>query len=101
MDHSPGNTLIKKETADRYSFYLVDLNRMNFHRSMNFEMRMKNLSRLTPKKDMVAVMSNEYAKLYQEQSESEIAARMWFYTDDFQKKFMKKIELKKRFLFRK
>ncbi len=102
LDHSPGNTLIKKGFNGQYEFYLVDLNRMNFHDSaLNFETRMKNLSHLTPKKDMVLLMSNEYAKLYQEQSESEIAARMWFYTDDFQKKFMKKIELKKRFLFRK
>jgi hypothetical protein len=102
LDHSPGNTLIKKTANGKYEFYLVDLNRMIFHDSaLCFETRMKNLSHLTPKKDMVLLMSNEYAKLYQEQSEFEIAARMWFYTDNFQKKFKKKIALKKRFLFRK
>ena len=98
LDHSPGNTLIKKVAESKYDFFLVDLNRMNFHESMDFEMRMKNLSRLTPKKEMVAIMSNEYAKLYPK-SESEILERMWFYTDDFQKKFHKKIRLKKKLKF--
>ena len=98
LDHSPGNTLIKKVAESKYDFFLVDLNRMNFHESMDFEMRMKNLSRLTPKKEMVAIMSNEYAKLYPK-SESEILERMWFYTDDFQKKFHKKIRIKKKLKF--
>ncbi|MBT3588960.1 MAG: Kdo domain containing protein, partial [Flavobacteriaceae bacterium] len=32
LDHSPGNTLIKKnKNTGKYDFYLVDLNRMNFH----------------------------------------------------------------------
>lgn len=99
LDHSPGNTLIKKTADGRYEFYLVDLNRMNFHNTLDFEIRMKNLSHLTPKKEMVEVMSNEYAKLYQGKSEAEIFQRMWFYTDDFQKKFHKKIRLKKRLKF--
>jgi hypothetical protein len=98
LDHSPGNTLIKKVAESKYDFFLVDLNRMNFHERMDFEMRMKNLSRLTPKKEMVAIMSNEYAKLYPK-SESEILERMWFYTDDFQKKFHRKIRLKKKLKF--
>src|SRR5690554_8122605 len=53
-DHSPGNTLIKVEENQSYSFYLVDLNRMNFHSQMPFEQRMYNLRRLTPKKEMIA-----------------------------------------------
>jgi hypothetical protein len=54
LDHSPGNTLIVKTGPGQYRFYLVDLNRMQFHTHMPFEMRMKNLSRLTPKKDMLS-----------------------------------------------
>jgi hypothetical protein len=60
---------------------------------------MKNLSRLTPKKEMVAVMSNEYAKLYPQQSESVIFEKMWMETDEFQIKFHKKIKMKKRLKF--
>lgn len=56
-DHSPGNTLIKKSNEGSYEFFLVDLNRMNFHDKMDTELRMKNLSRLTPKKEMVKIMS--------------------------------------------
>ena len=98
LDHSPGNTLIKKKMDESYDFYLVDLNRMNFHQTMNFELRMKNLSRLTPKKEMVAIMSEEYAKLYQK-SEKEVFEKMWYYTNEFQEKYYRKKRLKKRFLF--
>jgi len=60
LDHSPGNTLIKK-IGDKYEFYLVDLNRMVFG-PLDFETRIKNFSRLTIHKSMVEVMSDEYAK---------------------------------------
>ena len=99
LDHSPGNTLIKKTVEGNYDFFLVDLNRMNFHESMDFESRMKNLSHLTPKKDMIAVMSNEYSKLYPAQTEAEIFEKMWFYTNDFQVRFAKKRRLKKKLKF--
>ncbi len=98
MDHSPGNTLIKKEDENQYSFYLVDLNRMKFHESMSIELRMKNLSRLTPKKEMVAIMSNEYAKL-SGQHESQIFQLFWQETSDFQQRYHKKIRLKKKLKF--
>jgi hypothetical protein len=99
LDHSPGNTLIKKNAEGSYDFFLVDLNRMNFHDSMDFDMRMKNLSHLTPKKEMIAVMSNEYSKLYSAQSEADIFEKMWFYTQDFQERFAKKRRLKKKLKF--
>lgn len=98
LDHSPGNTLIKKITEDRYDFFLVDLNRMEFHDTMSFEMRMKNLCRLTPIKEMVAVMSNEYAKLYGE-SEQKTFDTLWKYTADFQEQFYRKKRLKKKLKF--
>jgi len=98
LDHSPGNTLIKKNTAGNYDFFLVDLNRMEFHESMSFEMRMKNLCRLTPLKEMVAVMSNEYAKLYTE-SEQKTFDTLWKYTADFQEQFYRKKRLKKKLKF--
>lgn len=67
---------------------------MEFHDSMSFEMRMKNLCRLTPVKEMVAVMSNEYSKLYSE-SEEKTFETLWKYTTDFQEKFYRKKRLKK------
>ena len=99
LDHSPGNTLIKKNVEGKYDFFLVDLNRMEFHDNMDFDSRMKNLSHLTPKKNMVAVMSNEYSKLYTAQTEAEIFEKLWFYTNDFQVRFAKKRLLKKKLKF--
>ena len=99
LDHSPGNTLIKKAMNGKYDFFLVDLNRMNFHNQMDFDQRMKNLSRLTPKKEMIVVMSNEYAKCYPAKTEAEIFDKMWFYTAEFQAKFHRKQRLKKKLKF--
>lgn len=99
LDHSPGNTLIKKIDANNYAFFLVDLNRMNFHDSMSFEQRMNNFRRLTPQKEMIAVMSNEYSKFYTEKSETEIFEKMWQATVDFQESFAKKKRLKKKLKF--
>jgi hypothetical protein len=98
LDHSPGNTLIKKDNNGNYEFFLVDLNRMLFHKSMSFETRMKNLCRLTHKKEMVAIMSNEYAIISGE-SEQLINETLWKMTADFQYKFYRKKRLKKKLKF--
>ncbi len=97
-DHSPGNTLIKKDTKGTYNFFLVDLNRMEFHNKMSFELRMRNLCRLTPHKEMVAVMSNEYAKLSGE-PEEKIFATLWKMTADFQYRYYRKKRIKKKLKF--
>jgi len=99
-DHSPGNTLIKKNAHGSYDFFLVDLNRMEFHDAMPFELRMKNLCRLTPHKEMVRVMSNEYAKASGEPEEL-IFNTLWKMTADFQYRFHRKKRIKKKLLFRK
>ena len=98
LDHSPGNTLIKKGNDGKYDFFLVDLNRMVFHKSMSFEVRMKNLCRLTPKKEMIAIMSNEYAKISGE-SEKIIFETLWNMTSNFQKKYYKKKRFKMKMKF--
>lgn len=98
LDHSPGNTLIKKQGGNNYSFYLVDLNRMKFHKRIDFKTRMKNLSRLTPKEEMISIMSDEYAKLSGENKEIVFNA-MWKATQEFQHKFYRKKRLKKKLKF--
>jgi tRNA A-37 threonylcarbamoyl transferase component Bud32 len=97
-DHSPGNTLIIQRQKGIYDFYLVDLNRMEFHQSMSFELRMKNLCRLTPHKEMVAIMSNEYALLSGE-SEEKIFTTLWKMTSDFQYRYYRKKKIKKKLKF--
>lgn len=98
-DHSPGNTLIEDDGNSTYSFYLVDLNRMNFHTNMDFDLRMENLKRLTPYKEMVAVMANEYAKLYTQKTEDDIFNLLWHKTSEFQRKFFRKKRIKSRLKF--
>ncbi len=98
LDHSPGNTLIKKNDNGSYDFFLVDLNRMTFHQSMSFQMRMKNLCRLTYKEEMVKIMSNEYAIISGE-SEDLIFRTLWKMTTDFQNQYFRKKRLKKKLKF--
>ncbi|MFD2908047.1 Kdo domain containing protein [Flavobacterium ardleyense] len=98
LDHSPGNTLIINEGNGKYSFYLVDLNRMKFHQTIDFQTRMKNLSKITPKKEMIAIMSNEYAKLYGE-DETKVFETMWQLTSDFQYRFARKKRIKRKLKF--
>lgn len=93
LDHSPGNTLIKKENGG-YSFYLVDLNRMKFGK-LNIELRLKNFERLTKHKQLVEVMSDEYAKCLNEKYDK-VFERMWFYVLEFQKKYSRRQKLKRK-----
>lgn len=96
LDHSPGNTLIKK-TEKGYDFYLVDLNRMEF-KDLDFETRIKNFSKLTIHKSMVEVMSDEYAKCSGENYDT-IFNLMWQETEAFQEKYHRKRRLKKKLKF--
>jgi len=91
-DHSPGNTLIKKN-KNTYDFYLVDLNRMSF-KTLNFSERIKNFSRLTPKEEMVGIMSDEYSKITGD-TYQKVFGLMWTLTSKFQEKYYKKQKIKK------
>ena len=97
LDHSPGNTLIKK-TTNGYEFFLVDLNRMKFE-TLNFKTRIKNFSKLTTHKFMVEIMSEEYAKLLNVEF-SKVFDLMWKETKIFQEKYHRKQRLKKKLKFR-
>jgi hypothetical protein len=94
-DHSPGNTLIKNLGNRQYEFFLVDLNRMNFHDQMDLELRMKNLSRLTPKLEMVEIICDEYAKLYGQDSHK-LTQILWGFTSKFQEKYHRKLRAKQK-----
>ncbi|WP_353168985.1 lipopolysaccharide kinase InaA family protein [Flavobacterium sp.] len=94
-DHSPGNTLIKKNESGTFDFFLIDLNRMRFHKEMDFKLRMKNLCKLTPSEYMVQIISTEYAKLYKK-PEEEVFKLMWHYTDAFFKGTAKKRNMKQK-----
>ena len=97
-DHSPGNTLIVKN-GEAYNFFLVDLNRMSFF-ELDLDARMKNFSRLTPKKEMVEIMSDAYAKLSGDDFKT-VFEKMWFYTNKFQEKYHRKKRFKQKYLGKK
>jgi Lipopolysaccharide kinase (Kdo/WaaP) family len=100
LDHTPGNTLIKKVGHERYEFFLVDLNRMNFHSHMSFTQRVVNMAKLTPEMRLVEVMCDEYAKLYGKPYD-EVLSLMVKYTQYFSNRFHRKRRLKERLGLRK
>jgi 1-aminocyclopropane-1-carboxylate deaminase/D-cysteine desulfhydrase-like pyridoxal-dependent ACC family enzyme len=71
---------------------------MQFHKSMTLKQRIVNLSKLTPKRELVEVMSDEYAKLYGKPYE-EILEMMIAETESFRNRFYRKKRIKKRLLF--
>ena len=91
LDHSPGNTLIKKDRSG-YDFYLVDLNRMEF-KQMTLLDRMKNFSRLSHSEDVVKIMSCEYANCIGK-SDNYIYDLMWKEIMIFRSKVNRKRKLK-------
>ncbi|OZV70041.1 lipopolysaccharide kinase InaA family protein [Winogradskyella aurantia] len=97
LDHSPGNTLIRVNDDD-FEFFLVDLNRMEF-KILDFNERMKNFARLSPRDHMLDIMSNEYSKLYPLKSEAEIKEKMYFYSHQFMTSFAKREAFKKKYFF--
>lgn len=100
QDHTPGNTLIKKIAPQQYEFFLVDLNRMNFHDSMNLQQRVVNMAKLTPEDHLIKVMCDEYAKLYNK-SYDEVYGLMVKYTQYFSNRFHRKRAIKRRLGLRK
>lgn len=61
IDHSPGNTLIRRE-GEGVKFMLVDLNRIKFMNISPF-VGLKNFYRLNATDDMIDVIADEYARL--------------------------------------
>ncbi len=98
LDHSPGNTLILVKENNEYEFFLVDLNRMKFHEKMDDKTRIKNFSKLTSDKNMVAVMSGEYAKLTGKDYHK-VFGEMWGNTTKFQQHFHQRRKWKKKLKF--
>lgn len=96
LDHSPGNTLIKK-VGKQYEFYLVDLNRMEF-KSMDLKERIKNFAKLTTHKSLIEVMSDEYAKCCNLPFE-EVFVDMWNNTQEFQRRYWRRRRIKKKIKF--
>jgi hypothetical protein len=95
LDHSPGNTLIKKSENNKYDFFLVDLNRMKFHKTkMDINMRMKNICKITPGIIFIEIISKEYARIIK-LPEQKVFDLLHKYSTSFYKRFDKKKELKK------
>jgi len=97
LDHSPGNTLIKKNASNTYDFYLVDLNRMNFT-TLDFHQRMKNLCRLTDIPELIHEIAVHYSELSQI-PEKQIEDTINKYVCHFQNQIKTKRKLKKKLKF--
>ena len=98
IDHSPGNTLIKKRNG-KYEFYLVDLNRMKF-KNLSFYDQIKNFARLTPDREIYVIIADEFAKITNKNS-IEVLDLMWEEVKIARKKMEKKQAFKKKLCMKK
>lgn len=98
IDNTSGNTLIRKNADGSYGFYLVDLNRMNFHNNMPLVMRMSNLAKLTNNRNVLSVIADEYAKLLGKPA-TEINTMLVRYADNFLESFNRRRRLKRKLRF--
>ncbi len=98
IDNTSGNTLICKTGESRYEFFLVDLNRMNFHHKIGYSKRIENLSKLTTQEDILQIMSDEYALLYKVPA-PEFHARLREEAHRFQDNFNRRRRIKKKIRF--
>ena len=97
VDNTSGNTLIEK-TEQGYSFYLVDLNRMNFHPKMTLNQRIQNFSKLTLDESILNIIADEYATLFSFSKEDFISL---LHKESllFQKRLHRRKNFKKKLLF--
>lgn len=61
LDHSPGNTLVRKIDGD-YNFSIIDINRMQF-RKVSLKDGIKNFSKLSGDKRILEEIARTYANL--------------------------------------
>jgi hypothetical protein len=97
VDNTSGNTLIEK-TEQGYSFYLVDLNRMNFHRKMTIEQRIQNFSKLTLDTSILEIIADEYSSLMNI-SKDDFLKRLVNSSTLFQSRLHRRKNLKKKLFF--
>jgi len=97
LDHSPGNTLIKRKQDGSYDFYLVDLNRMKF-KILDYSSRIKNFERLSKVENHIRITANAYATLSGDSPE-EVYKDMRAYVLEYQTRFKRKKRWKKKIKF--
>ncbi len=89
IDHSPGNTLIKKLDKG-FRFSLVDLNRTKFfNKALDLDLGIKNFYRLGSTPEMVEIMAEEYARLCEADVER-VCSKMMQMTMEHNSKVLKK-----------
>ncbi len=92
-DNTPGNTLvIRKDNG--YEMYLVDLNRMEFHEELSFDLKMKSLSNNIKEQPYLDIFMEEYSKVSGYPLE-EVRNKIAFYQKGFNHKIESKARLKK------
>lgn len=98
IDNTAGNTIIKKVAENKYAFYLVDLNRMSFHKEFSLEQRVNNIAKLTTDSYINKKFSEAYAPLYGV-SETVFYDLLMAASQNFLDKFNRRKKLKKQLKF--
>jgi hypothetical protein len=99
-DNTPGNTLVIRKNEE-YDMYLVDLNRMEFHNELSFDLKMKSLSNNIKEQPFLDLFMEEYSQVSGYPLD-EVKSRITFYQKEFNHKIKSKSQFKnavKKFFF--
>lgn len=94
LDYSRGNILISKLDDGKYSFSIVDINRLKFEK-MDYYKGLKNFSQLWADEDELEIVAREYAHI-NNQNEQEAVDLLIQWNKDHKNKINKKLEIKAR-----
>lgn len=92
-DNTPGNTLVIRK-GNCYEMYLVDLNRMEFHKNLSFDIKMKSLSNNIKEQPYLDIFINEYSKVSGYKLK-EVQEKIYHYQKEFNRKIRSKAKFKK------
>lgn len=94
QDLNIGNILYRKEHDGRYSFQVIDINRMRFRKSMTLNKRLKNLCRLSLNTDLTNYILRRYAEL-NHQDHDHVVIQGFLYKGLFELRQTAKREIRK------
>lgn len=95
IDYSPGNIIYTKQDDGTVTFSLLDLNRMQFNKTLSRKERLFNFRRMFRSKESITILVGEYARLCGWNQEEAIAEAIE-YSNQFWERTDKRIEKKQR-----
>ncbi len=98
LDNTANNFLICQTTPGKYTFYIVDLNRMRINQTLTPERRIRNFERLRADEQIISFISEELAVVLKMPSQK-VITKLQTYSMQYNSRLMKRKGLKNKMKF--